>query len=160
MRCIFRVPIDPEQAPTIFPIVFATVASQALAHIAQYQAERGTQLRVLEQLLRSKSVASTVVMHLSLRIFGILGSLLTILWALSPLGSQASLRIIAVTNAVPSSTVDLRYLSMYYGPDISRPDVWMTVTLFNSVPLTESRELVGLSKVVLTRRIAFISQLC
>jgi hypothetical protein len=67
--------------------------------------------KTLEALLSSQSVWSTIESQLSLRQASLTSALLLSLWCLSPLGGQASLRILHKTTAVTSTSVPLRYLS-------------------------------------------------
>ncbi|OAQ64047.1 hypothetical protein VFPPC_16148 [Pochonia chlamydosporia 170] len=77
-------------APTIFPVLFAATIGGGMRSIASWriQSRRG----------------ATVGM---LRAFNFLGILSVSLWCLSPVGSQASLRVITVTTSTTSSTTSL-----------------------------------------------------
>jgi hypothetical protein len=82
--------------PTAFPIFFAIVVGHLMTTVATWRAEQGEKIRVLEQLLGSKTIGSTVVTVFKLRSFSVLGPALISLWALSPLGGQAALRIASI----------------------------------------------------------------
>lgn len=73
---------------------------------ARWKLERGAEVGLLETLMGSRTVGSTVITVAQLRLFN-LGALgLLALWAISPLGGQAFLRIIRVepeVDAVPAS---------------------------------------------------------
>lgn len=62
--------------------------------LARYYAERGMKLGTLELLLASQTVWGTFESQVLLRRFTVFGTHLTLLWCLSPLGGQASLRIL------------------------------------------------------------------
>ncbi|KAI9715449.1 MAG: hypothetical protein M1812_005925 [Candelaria pacifica] len=98
-------------APTIFPIVFAAVAWRLLGVIAVYKAENGARLGTLEQLNGSRTFYSTLETHFRLRSFSFLAVGLIMLWTLSPLGGQASLRVLMVSDRSSPFTEVLSHLS-------------------------------------------------
>ncbi|CAG7563667.1 unnamed protein product [Fusarium equiseti] len=79
---------------SIFPILFASVASRMVFQAARWNLEKGATLNLLEQLIGSRTVGSTLVTQISLGRFNFLGVALLILWSLSPLGSQSALRML------------------------------------------------------------------
>ncbi|QPC59011.1 hypothetical protein HYE67_001242 [Fusarium culmorum] len=79
---------------SVFPILFASVASRMVFQAARWKLEKGATLNLLEQLIGSRTVGSTLVTQISLGRFNILGIALLMLWSLSPLGSQAALRML------------------------------------------------------------------
>lgn len=121
------------QAPTIFPIVFASVVGRALTLIGRLKAERGVELGVslihcmrmsrldvsnrvtevektLRCLLNTKTVSDAVQNQLVFRNFSVISTFLLLLWVLSPVGSQASLRALTKVNHTTDTTVPLRYV--------------------------------------------------
>ncbi|KAF4976735.1 hypothetical protein FZEAL_6650 [Fusarium zealandicum] len=106
-------PLDQEPAPalrsiatygpTIFPIVFAAAAVNFLKAVAAWKLERGISVLSLEFLLSSRTVFSTIASPIALGAVNYLTPLLVILWALSPLGGQAALRVV---GTAPSSQVE------------------------------------------------------
>ncbi|KAK1846911.1 hypothetical protein CCHR01_10426 [Colletotrichum chrysophilum] len=86
-------------SPTVFPIAFAAVAANLLKAAAGWKMERGVTVLSLEYLLSCRTVFSAVTTPLSLRRANILVPFLVALWAMSPLGGQAALRIM---DAIPS----------------------------------------------------------
>lgn len=82
------------KGPSIYPILFAAVAGKSLKMVARYYAEQGMQLGILELLLASQTVWGTFESQVLLRRFTLFGAHLSLLWCLSPLGGQASLRIL------------------------------------------------------------------
>ncbi|KAF1365774.1 hypothetical protein EJ07DRAFT_92666 [Lizonia empirigonia] len=97
--------------PTIFPIVFAAISGRSMKMIARYLAERGTRIGTLELLMASQSVWGTVESQLLMQRFTIVGANLLFLWALSPLGGQASLRLMSRDYAETFAPVKLRYMT-------------------------------------------------
>ncbi|KAF6845339.1 hypothetical protein CMUS01_00110 [Colletotrichum musicola] len=90
-------------SPTVFPIAFAAVAANLLKAAAGRKLEQGISLLNLEYLLRCRTVFSAITTPLSLRSANMLTPALLLLWALSPLGGQAALRVMEV---VPSTAAE------------------------------------------------------
>ncbi|KAF8858280.1 hypothetical protein BDZ45DRAFT_400343 [Acephala macrosclerotiorum] len=61
--------------------------------LARWKAERGSSIRVLELFTNSRSLVSTVMTAAVLGGFGFIECVLVVLWCLSPLSGQASLRV-------------------------------------------------------------------
>ncbi|KAK4617641.1 hypothetical protein CLAFUW4_12327 [Fulvia fulva] len=97
--------------PTIFPIVFAAVVGRTLKTILVWLLERGEKLGTLDLLAGSNTVASTIWSLYVLRSFGFVGLALVAAWALSPVGGQASLRVVSLGDATIPEIVPLRYMS-------------------------------------------------
>ncbi|KAL8908584.1 MAG: hypothetical protein Q9171_005381 [Xanthocarpia ochracea] len=81
-------------SPTIFPLVFAAIVGRTLNFFARLRLEQGSSLGVLEQLVGSQTVFGAFWVQVVLRSFNALGVFLILLWLISPLGGQASLRLI------------------------------------------------------------------
>ncbi|KAF2461522.1 hypothetical protein BDY21DRAFT_314082 [Lineolata rhizophorae] len=96
-----------ELGPTIFPVIFAAVAGRTMKIIARFCAEKGSRLGTLELLMASQTVWGTFESQVLLKNFSIVGVNLLFLWALSPLGGQASLRTLeyGTSNLVNSTSV-------------------------------------------------------
>ena len=92
-------------SPTIFPLVFAAVIGRALTFFARLRLEQGSSLGVLEQLLGSQTVFGTIWVQVTLRNLNALGVVLVLLWLISPLGGQSSLRLIAKDAEVDEENV-------------------------------------------------------
>ncbi|KAF2681315.1 hypothetical protein K458DRAFT_310114 [Lentithecium fluviatile CBS 122367] len=97
--------------PTVFPIVFAAICGRSMKMIARHLAERGAKLSTLELLMASQSVWGTVESQLLMQRLTLVGAHLLFLWALSPLGGQASLRLIGRSGQDSYATTKLRYLT-------------------------------------------------
>ncbi|KAF6789978.1 hypothetical protein CMUS01_16302 [Colletotrichum musicola] len=91
-------------SPTVFPIAFAAVAGNLLKSAAAWKMERGVSILSLEYLLSCRTVFSALTTPLSLRRANALAPLLIVLWALSPLGGQAALRIMDVAPSQASES--------------------------------------------------------
>ncbi|KAF2463620.1 uncharacterized protein BDR25DRAFT_347112 [Lindgomyces ingoldianus] len=94
--------------PTVFPILFAAIVGQAMHAIAHWRLENGERMKVLDQLLGSTGLFSTIVTQLKFRNMGIAGLALICLWVLSPIGGQASLRVLDY-----GTRVDSRWRTLY-----------------------------------------------
>src|SRR5947209_14530760 len=66
-------------------------------------------LQLVEQLIGSQSLAGTVERLFQLRIFNVLSIFVTLLWLLSPLGSQMSLRLLTKTDVELTSESTVQY---------------------------------------------------
>ncbi|KAF4549888.1 Hypothetical protein D9617_19g101930 [Elsinoe fawcettii] len=109
--------------PTVFPLLFAAIVAPALRNVARFKVERSPQrLGVLESLLGSRTVVSTLETQILLGRLTWLGAGLLLVWSLSPLGGQASLRVLTKGRQFESSVRDLRYLdtssSLYFRRNI------------------------------------------
>ncbi|ORY17981.1 hypothetical protein BCR34DRAFT_554605 [Clohesyomyces aquaticus] len=90
--------------PTIFPILFAAIVGQAMHAIAHWRLENGERMKVLDQLLGSSGLFSTIITQLKFRNMGFVGLALICLWILSPIGGQASLRVLDYNARLDSRT--------------------------------------------------------
>ncbi|KAI4105935.1 MAG: hypothetical protein LQ339_003253 [Xanthoria mediterranea] len=94
-------------SPTIFPLVFAAVVGRALNFFARLRLEQGSSLAVLEQLVGSQTVFGAFWVQVILRNFNALGVFLVLLWLVSPLGGQSSLRLVGRDKHLTASTTTL-----------------------------------------------------
>ncbi|KAF2156613.1 hypothetical protein K461DRAFT_263645 [Myriangium duriaei CBS 260.36] len=122
--------------PTIFPILFAAIAGTALKMVARLLAERGAKLGVLETLVTSRTLFGVVQNQFLMNHVTLIGCLLLVLWAFSPLGGQASLRILAFDYRLDNSTTPVVYMP-------TGPQGWpaenftkLDVTTENIMPIT------------------------
>ncbi|CAO2657462.1 Nn.00g035880.m01.CDS01 [Neocucurbitaria sp. VM-36] len=97
--------------PTLFPIMFAAISGRSMKMIARYLAEKGAKLSTLELLMASQSVWGTIESQLLMRRLTLVGANLLFLWAMSPLGGQASLRLLDRSTSTDQVFSPLRYLS-------------------------------------------------
>ncbi|KAL6399367.1 hypothetical protein AUP68_17913 [Ilyonectria robusta] len=93
-------------SPTIYPILFATVASRFYKNIARWCLEQrnGISLASLEQTFGSQSLAGALERLFSVRSQVSIGIVVLLTWTLSPLGGQSASRLLstgesrAITN--------------------------------------------------------------
>lgn len=97
--------------PTIFPILFAAVLGRASRYCLSWRLERGESLGVLDVLASSTTVTSVLLSQLALRSLSVLGCFLATLWLLSPLGSQAALRVMTFDSLQSTSPITVHYMS-------------------------------------------------
>ncbi|KAI1304465.1 hypothetical protein F5Y03DRAFT_170339 [Xylaria venustula] len=97
--------------PTIFPIVFAAIVGRTLKSIATWKLQRGTTIGRVEQLLGSHTIVGSIVTQIELRTFGLVAIIIVVLWSLSPLGSQAALRIAHVETKIVESQHTIKMLN-------------------------------------------------
>lgn len=99
--------------PTIFPSVFAAIMARFLRGFAAIKLEHGTTVSTLEFLLQSRTVFSTITGLFVLRQLCIAALFLILLWSLSPLGGQASLRVVYKGHLVEDSEHDFTYFAYF-----------------------------------------------
>ncbi|KAH7079157.1 hypothetical protein BKA63DRAFT_259660 [Paraphoma chrysanthemicola] len=97
--------------PTMFPIIFAAIIGRSMKMIARYLAERGAKLSTLELMMASHSVWGTFESQFLMQRLTVVGANLLFLWALSPLGGQASLRLMTRDYQASYASSKLRYLT-------------------------------------------------
>ncbi|KAH8170429.1 hypothetical protein LIA77_09210 [Sarocladium implicatum] len=85
---------------TAFPFIFAFIIGRLLQNILQWRLEKSVDGLSLAYLSRSFTLGSALAAPLRIRLAHWLPILLLLLWALSPLGSQASLRFIYQEDGV------------------------------------------------------------
>jgi hypothetical protein len=96
--------------PSVFPILFAAVVGRTTHAILLWRLERGERVGTLDILAGSTSLTSTVNSQLQLRIISIFGITLATIWALSPIGGQASIRQLSFSNGTHEEPVNLSYM--------------------------------------------------
>ncbi|KAF3070034.1 hypothetical protein CFAM422_006564 [Trichoderma lentiforme] len=100
---------------TIFPIVFAAVVGRAIKTFTAWRLEHGTRLAFVEQMMGSLTLGGALLTTYSLQALNIIAAILAIIWAMSPLGSQAALLMIT-TEPVPATN----YTQLVYFDTIIR----------------------------------------
>jgi hypothetical protein len=98
------------QGPSVFPIMFAAIVGQLMTVIASWKLERSITIGRLEYLLGSRSLGAAFISLIKLRIINTLVPVILIVWCLSPLGGQASLRAVSSDVAYTNSSADFYYL--------------------------------------------------
>ncbi|OAL43180.1 hypothetical protein IQ07DRAFT_593355 [Pyrenochaeta sp. DS3sAY3a] len=99
-------------SPTIFPIIYAAILGKFLRRLGLYKVERGITIGNLERLIGCQSIFSTVERQFGLRRFDFLGFVVLFAWLLSPLGGQASLRLLSKGLVEFKGTYSLMYFPM------------------------------------------------
>ncbi|RAK98888.1 uncharacterized protein BO80DRAFT_426992 [Aspergillus ibericus CBS 121593] len=104
-----------QYAPTIFPVLFAAVAGGSMKSIASWriQTRRGATVGLLEQCLGSQTISGALLTQIRLGMLNVFAVLTIVLWCLSPLGSQASLRVISIVASYPSSPINLTTMNTF-----------------------------------------------
>lgn len=103
------------KGPTIFPMVFALIAVRLIKAVHRAVASRNkerddAQVKTLQQLLDSRTIGDTVVTIAKLKTINTAGILLVLLWAFSPLGGQASLRVATEETLPWPSAANFSYI--------------------------------------------------
>lgn len=83
-----------------------------LKALATWELQKGTTIGRVEQLVGSHTLVGSLVTQIELRTFNLIAMSIVALWALSPVGSQASLRI-AYIKSVPIDTQNQLTFSEY-----------------------------------------------
>jgi hypothetical protein len=112
----------------VFPLAFADVMGRTVKAYTGWRLERGETLGRLNILAGSATLVSTVVSQLSLRIFSPLGLVMTMIWALSPLGGQAALWVFSLVNVTSSADVSYVYPKDSYNSVYGMGGLFMTGT--------------------------------
>ena len=120
------------RGPNVFPILFAAVVGRALKGILCWRLERGERLGILDLLVGSTTLVNTITTQITLRIFSLIGPLLFVVWALSPVGGQASLRVMTKGNNTLSTRASFDYMLQTSRLNLSKPQMtlvklgWLT----------------------------------
>ncbi|KAL1304280.1 hypothetical protein AAFC00_000690 [Neodothiora populina] len=104
-------------SPTIFPILFAALMGRFFRTFALYRAERGVYLGELERLVGCQSLFGAVERQVVLRPWDAMGLLIILVWALSPIGGQAGLRLMSRMPRTIESNSTVRYLPIAAAQD-------------------------------------------
>ncbi|KAL4929687.1 uncharacterized protein BDV17DRAFT_53992 [Aspergillus undulatus] len=95
--------------PTIWPILFAALLSRSLKSIGRYYAQKSVRMSTLWALMNTNATADPILhlwsMPSSVLVWGLL-----VLWAMSPLGGQSTIRLMYKTNITDTTYTELRYL--------------------------------------------------
>ncbi|UQC79225.1 uncharacterized protein CLUP02_04704 [Colletotrichum lupini] len=92
---------------TLFPILFASVVGRLMFESARWKLEKGGSLGSLEQLMGSRTVGSTLWTVIQFRTVNLLAAALVLVWAFSPLGAQAILRMLNSRSRTDSRSVTI-----------------------------------------------------
>ncbi|KAI0103703.1 hypothetical protein GGR51DRAFT_250118 [Nemania sp. FL0031] len=98
--------------PTVFPILFTLVVGGSLRSLAFYRLQAGERIGFLDLLFGSTTLGSAIETLFERRFgyFDISSLGLLVLWALSPLGGQATLRVIGYDDFHTIMPLDISYV--------------------------------------------------
>lgn len=77
------------------------------------QTSRGATIGFLQQCLGSQTISSAFLTQIRLRALNVFAVFTIILWCLSPLGSQASLRVISIVSSYLFTTISLATIDTF-----------------------------------------------
>jgi len=116
-------------AISAWPIVFAAVVAQCFKAYATFKVERGIKLMELEQLVGSSSFASAMKQPILLRRLDLLTVALFAIWCLSPIGSQALVRVYSKERDFLSDNTTVKLVPNHgYNKLFSSNDSFRTIT--------------------------------
>ncbi|KAJ4174226.1 hypothetical protein NW754_004641 [Fusarium falciforme] len=103
-------------SPTVYPIIFAAVASRFYKNLARWCLERpnGIGLAVLEQIFGSQSFAAAFERLCFVRTKVLIGMAIILTWAMSPLGGQSASRLLSFGNSSVSADAVIYYADPAY----------------------------------------------
>ncbi|KAL4778669.1 hypothetical protein BJX76DRAFT_362520 [Aspergillus varians] len=94
--------------PTIYPILFAALLSRSLKSIGRFCAQSSVRMSTLWALMNTNATADPILhlfsMPASILVWGLL-----VLWVMSPLGGQSTIRLMYKTNVTDITHTELRY---------------------------------------------------
>ncbi|KAI0015593.1 hypothetical protein F4780DRAFT_786586 [Xylariomycetidae sp. FL0641] len=96
--------------PTVFPLLFAAVLGRASHAIFVWFLERGARVGTLDLLAGCSSLTSVVTSQYQMRMVSFLGVLLMLIWALSPVGGQASIRQLSLATRLATEETNYTYM--------------------------------------------------
>lgn len=96
----------------MFPILFALIIGRTTHALLRWRLELGTYVGTLDTLAASTSFTSTIVSQFQLRSYSVLGVILVLLWALSPIGGQASIRQMTIGTDRATTLATFNYLAL------------------------------------------------
>ncbi|KIW90598.1 uncharacterized protein Z519_08381 [Cladophialophora bantiana CBS 173.52] len=97
-------------ASTLFTILFAAVLGSTLKRFATWRLENGVRLGLLEQIMQSRTFFAAVTTQLSFPAFNLTALILLSSWVFSPLGSQASLRLVSTGRDYTADSGTVSYV--------------------------------------------------
>ncbi|KAF9874641.1 hypothetical protein CkaCkLH20_07778 [Colletotrichum karsti] len=98
--------------PTIVPLMWAFVVGRSIRSYAHWRLQQGESIGFLDKLFGSTTMAGTVTTIVESKRIGISSILLFVLWSLSPLGGQATLRVLLFKNEPATSFVEIPYFNV------------------------------------------------
>ncbi|KAJ4129808.1 hypothetical protein NW768_006778 [Fusarium equiseti] len=94
-------------SPSVYPIVFAAVASRFFKNLARWRLEKrqGIELAILEQIFGSQNLAGAIERLIFVRAKISIGIAILLIWCLSPIGGQSAARLLRKEVLVRNGTV-------------------------------------------------------
>ncbi|CAI0654279.1 unnamed protein product [Colletotrichum noveboracense] len=99
-------------APTIVPLMFAFVLGRTIRSFAHWRLQRGERVGFLDSLLGSTTMTGTVTTMIDMKSIRWSSIVLVLIWAFSPLGGQAALRVLLKKPEAVVSFAELPYLDV------------------------------------------------
>lgn len=99
--------------PSLFPIIFAAVVGRLMKTTALWLVQRGSTIGMLEHLNGSQNLLAAIERAFHLRGLGGWSALIILLWALSPIGGQSSLRVLKIGRKANLYTSPLSYFDTH-----------------------------------------------
>lgn len=93
------------------PLVFAFIVGKTIKSYAHWRLQRGEHIGFLDNLFGSTTMTGTVTTMIDSRRVGIVGLILTLMWSLSPLGGQATLRVVLQNPEAIESVANMSYMT-------------------------------------------------
>jgi hypothetical protein len=115
------------KGPTVWPIVFSAIVGRFLTAFTAWRLERGVEVAAVEYIIGSRTVFGVISTPFRLRLLHYILPILLVLWALSPLGGQASLRVVSLHGSNTTRAVDVFYL------DSLTPNESDTISIFGDL---------------------------
>ncbi|KAJ5109427.1 hypothetical protein N7456_006102 [Penicillium angulare] len=109
---------------TLFPLVYAAIVGRMCRQLAHWELQRGASVSKIQRFMGSTTVFGTVYTSWTLWSLNLIGIGLTLLWILSPLAAQASLRILSASHTKTSSSPRLDYLNFTGTDDLTDLSSW------------------------------------
>lgn len=106
--------------------------------IATFRIQSGSTVGVLEQLLGSRTISGAFFTQIRLRALNFVALGIIILWCLSPLGSQASLRVIYITPQYLRNATNLMAMNTFAPYEYSNAGSWALGEISVGAPFTAS----------------------
>ncbi len=100
------------QRSTVFPILFAALVGRMIKTYSVWRLQEGERIGLLDLLLSSTFITNTVTTQVSLRPPSLIAVFLLLLWALSLIGGQASLRALSFEESSVVEQDNLKYLDV------------------------------------------------
>ncbi|KAJ3535168.1 hypothetical protein NM208_g7250 [Fusarium decemcellulare] len=132
-------------SPTLYPILFAAIASRFYENLARWCLERpgGISLVTLEHLFGSQSFAQVLGRVFIIRTQVTVGVTILLTWAMSPLGGQSASRILSYGHRESTTSTNIYYAdpgqqTSHYLDWLSSKDSGASVTALYSASLLSS----------------------